>query len=391
MPYSSPQPTHSFSHSTEPRQLNQPKSQALDPYDAVMLLSFGGPEGPDEVLPFLRNVTAGRGIPDERLADVAEHYHHFGGRSPINDQNRALLSSLTAELARRGAPQPVYWGNRNWAPYLTDVLRQAYEAGARRLVVIPTSAYSSYSSCRQYREDLADAMLTLTGEGRGLDVDKIRPYANHPGFARVNAAAALDALRQLPEGSHLAFVTHSIPDAMNAASGPPEATDRYAEQHLALSAWIAQQVSASLGREVPWQLTYCSRSGPSTQPWLEPDIGDHLRRIATQGAPGVGVCPIGFVSDHMEVVYDLDTEARDIADEIDLPMVRAATVGVHPDFVSALVDLAEERASLARGDSPLFAVVTGDPVPVPCPTNCCRNLRTERPAACGVDWMGETA
>jgi protoporphyrin/coproporphyrin ferrochelatase len=363
---------------------------SLAPYDAVLLLSFGGPDGPDDVMPFLRNVTAGRGIPDERLAEVAEHYHHFGGRSPINDQNRALLAALTAELAARGHDQPVLWGNRNWAPYVTDVLREADDAGVRRVLAVFTSAYSSYSSCRQYREDLGGALLTLAAGGRTLAVDKVRHYFNTPGFAEQNAAAAQEALAGLPEGSHLVFVTHSVPDAMNAASGPQG--HAYTTQHRDLAAVVAQKVGRRVGRTVPWELVYCSRSGPPTQPWLEPDVGDHLRDLRAAGVPGAAVCPIGFVSDHMEVVYDLDTEARQVAEEIGLPFARAATVGTAPRFVQALADLLEERAALARDERPdQPAVGSFGPTWSVCPVGCCRNLRADRPAACGQDWAQPAA
>ncbi len=356
----------------------------LNPYDAILLLSFGGPEGPDDVLPFLRNVTAGRGIPDERLAEVAEHYHHFGGRSPINNQNRELLAALKAEMARRGHELPVLWGNRNWQPYLTEVLAEATEI--RQVLCIPTSGYSSYSGCRQYREDLAAAQLSLAATGRSLQVAKIRPFANHPGFVQPNIEAALAALQRLPQGAELAFVTHSIPEQMDATSGGPTAAHAYSRQHLDVAETIATAVSADLGRPVPWSLVYCSRSGPPTQPWLEPDIGDHLRARAAAKSPGVAVCPIGFISDHMEVVFDLDTEAAEIATELGLPFARAATVGVHPLFIRALVDLLEERAAIARGHAPGQPVVGGlDPIPAPCLADCCPNPRRSRPAACAVD------
>jgi ferrochelatase len=361
----------------------------LAPYDTVLLLSFGGPEGPDDVMPFLRSVTAGRGVPDERLADVAEHYHLFGGRSPINDQNRALLAALTDEVRRRGSDVDVVWGNRNWSPYVTDVLRDAHARGARRVVTILTSAYSSYSSCRQYREDLAGALMTLDGEGIGLDVDlhvdRVRQYYDHPGFAGPMTDATRDALAALPAGAHVAFDTHSVPEAMDAGSGPHG--HAYSGQHLALAHTIATAIGERDGIEVPWSLVYCSRSGAPHQPWLEPDIGDHIRALAAQGAPGVAVVPIGFVSDHMEVVYDLDTEAREVAAEVGLPFVRAATVGTHPTFVAGLVDLLAERAAQARGEQPQQPVVEGrPPVAVVCPGGGCPNPRVDRPAACGADW-----
>ncbi|HET8616752.1 MAG TPA: ferrochelatase [Actinomycetales bacterium] len=377
---------------------------ALAPYDTVLLLSFGGPEGPDDVMPFLRAVTAGRGVPDERLAEVAEHYHHFGGRSPINDQNRALLASLRDELDRRGLDVRVVWGNRNWQPYLVDVLRQVHAEGGRRVVAIMTSAYCSYSSCRQYREDLGAALLTLADEGVRLDVDlqvdRIRPYFNHPAFVEPMVGSTRDALATLPAGSHVAFVTHSIPESMDAGSGPDGRA--YSTEHLDLARTIATALhrdgsdahhtdgapeAVSSEAAVPWSLVYCSRSGAPHQPWLEPDVGDHLRALAEQQVPGVAVVPIGFVSDHMEVVYDLDTEAQEVAEEVGLPFVRAATVGTHPTFVSGLVDLLLERAAQARGEQPPQPVL-GDlpPVHVVCPTGCCPNPRGVRPAACGADW-----
>ena len=358
---------------------------SLAPYDALLLLSFGGPEGPDDVMPFLRNVTRGRGIPDERLEAVAEHYHHFGGRSPINDQNRALIEALQAELARRGDDLPLLWGNRDWDPFVTDTLRQAHAGGARRVLAVLTSAYSSYSSCRQYREDLAAALTTLAAEGIELEVDKVRHYYNHPGFADANVAACVQALRALPDGAHLVFVTHSVPDAMDEASGPDG--NAYTEQHSDLAATIAEAAGREVARAVPWSLVYCSRSGPPDQPWLEPDVNDHLRALRAAGVPGAAVAPIGFISDHMEVVYDLDTEAKETADEIGLPFARASTVGTHPLFVAGLVDLMHERAATARGEEPEQPHVgSRGPSHSVCPVGCCRNLRAERPAACGVDW-----
>jgi protoporphyrin/coproporphyrin ferrochelatase len=366
---------------------------AVAPYDAVLLLSFGGPEQPGDVLPFLENVTRGRGVPRERLESVAEHYLQFGGRRPINDQNRALLAALRAELSAHGLDVPVYWGNRNWHPFLLDTLRQAHADGVRRLCVIVTSAYSSYSGCRQYREDLAAALLALAGEvgAEGVpEVDKIRHYFNHPGFVAATLDAVLGGLAQVPAGSPVAFVTHSVPTAMNDAAGI--VGGRYEAQHRDLAVTIAASVAARLGAAPEWDLVYCSRSGPPGQPWLEPDVNDHLRDLGRRGVPGVVVAPIGFISDHMEVAYDLDTEARETAREIGLPFVRAATVGTDPRFVAGLVDLVLERAAQARGETPdRPAAGEAGPSWAVCPAGCCRNLRAEKPAACGADWAGPAA
>jgi len=362
----------------------------LDPYDAVLLLSFGGPEGPEDVVPFLENVTRGRGVPAERLLEVATHYEAVGGKSPINDQNRALLAALRVELADRGYDVPVAWGNRNWAPYCVDALRDLTDAGARRVVVVTTSAYSSYSSCRQYREDLADAVIALAAEGRPVAVDRVRAYYDHPGFAGPVTQATIAALEALPgdlrDDARLVFVTHSIPVAMDATAGP--AGGAYAAQHAELAALVADRVAAATGQDRRPDLTYCSRSGSPGQPWLEPDVNDHLRRLAAEGVRAVVLVPFGFVSDHMEVVHDLDAEAADTARELGLQLRRAATVGTHPDFVAGLVDLVEERAERARGGQPREPVV-GDlgPWPSVCLAGCCPNPRAARPAACGADWV----
>jgi len=362
---------------------------AADPYQAVLLLSFGGPERPREVLPFLQQVTRGRGIPVERLEAVAEHYHHLGGRSPINDQNRALLAALRQEFDDRGLTDlALYWGNRNWQPFLVDALREAYDAGVRRLAVLVTSAYSSYSGCRQYREDLSAALAVLVEEGRGLAVDKIRHYFNHPGFVAPLVDAVRHALDEIPEdrrhAARVVFVAHSIPTAMNDASGPD------GESYLAQLRDVCVTVATALGGGEPpwveWDLVFCSRSGPPDQPWLEPDINDHLRALHAGDVPVAVVVPIGFVSDHMEVVYDLDAEARRTANDLGLPFVRVATVGTDPRFVAGLVDLVLERAAAERGETPGRAAV-GDlgPAPDRCPAGCCRNLRGPMPAACGGD------
>lgn len=317
------------------------------PYDAVLLLSFGGPEKTEDVLPFLQNVTRGRGIPDERLKEVGEHYYQFGGRSPINDQNRALLAALRASFAEAGLDLPIYWGNRNWAPYLNDTVREMVTDGVRRAAVIVTSAYPSYSGCRQYRENLADATAAVPGAPR---FDKLRHYANHPGFVGPFVEATLAALEGLPEDAAIAYVTHSIPNAMNATSGPQGGA--YVAWHLDVADQISVEVERRTGRTRRTDLVYCSRSGPPQVPWLEPDVNDHLDRLAAEGASGVAVVPIGFVSDHMEVIYDLDTEALATAEKLGLPMARAATPGVHPDFVAMLRDLVIERAAAERDEQP---------------------------------------
>ncbi|WP_421734439.1 ferrochelatase [Cellulomonas sp.] len=322
------------------------------PYDALLLFSFGGPDGPDDVLPFLRNVTRGKNIPDERLAVVAEHYHHFGGASPINGQNLALQKALTEELARRGLDLPVVWGNRNWEPFTRDALSAAYSDGARRMVAVVTSAYSSYSGCRQYRENLwasLDELGADVGLGEGehpLVVDKVRSYFNHPGFVQANVDAVTEAFESIGRDARLVFVTHSIPDTMEEASRVSGAS--YSAQHLDVAATVAAAVEQRLGRPVTWDLTYCSRSGPPSQPWLEPDVNDHLTAIAAQGVQAVVLSPIGFVSDHMEVAFDLDTEALATAAALGLVAVRAGSVGTREPFVRGLVDLVLERAALAR-------------------------------------------
>ena len=364
----------------------------LRPYDAVLLASFGGPEAPEEVMPFLRRVTAGRGIPDERLEEVAEHYHHMGGRSPINDQNRALIAALQAELSRRDMDIDVLWGNRNSEPFLADTLRSAHADGVRRVLAVTTSAYSSYSSCRQYREDFAAASNALQEGGiTDLHIDKIRQFATHPSFTRTNARLLTDAVRAFEavsdENMRLVFVTHSIPLAMDDTSGPGDGDGNlYWQQHSEIASAIVGEVNATLSRNLEGALVYCSRSGPPTQPWLEPDINDHLRELATKGVTHVVVAPIGFISDHMEVAYDLDTEAVETAAEVGLTMTRVPTVGVDAEFISGLVDLIEERAAQARGEQDVpHPAWPGDAMPSVCAPGCCPNLRAAKPALCGRD------
>ena len=349
-------------------------------YDAVLLSGFGGPEGQADVIPFLRNVTRGRGIPDERLEEVAHHYRHFGGVSPINDHNRELRSALEARLAQRELPLPVIWGNRNWAPYLNDALAEAFQRGFTRLLAIPTSAYSSYSSCRQYREDWADA-LEDSGLVDQLRIDKVRPFFNHPGFVAPFVEGVRDAIEAAAADGIVAselevlFCTHSIPTLDAELSGGGGA---YPAQHRSVAAYVMAQGAP----EVAWQLVYQSRSGPPSQPWLEPDVNDAIQELA--GRRGVILVPLGFVSDHMEVMWDLDTEAVETATEAGLWVRRTPTPGVHPAFVDALADLVAERIE-GRPAAQRGAVTAEGPWVDVCRPGCCENRRLGfKPAVAGL-------
>lgn len=356
------------------------------PYDALLLVSFGGPEKPEDVVPFLENVTRGKGIPRERLEEVGQHYFLFGGRSPINDLNRELLAAIREDLRSAGLDIPVYWGNRNWDPYLTEAVEQMKADGVRRAACLFTSAYSSYSGCRQYRENLADAVAEV-GEG-APHLDRLRHYFNHPGFVEPMVDATLAALADLDEDlrrdAHVVFVTHSIPVSMNEASGPDGGA--YVAQHLSVAEAISERIRQETGHRYASELVYCSRSGAPHMPWLEPDVNDHLEQLAAEGVRGVVVVPIGFISDHMEVIYDLDTEARATAEKLGLGFVRAATAGVDPRFVAMVRDLLLERAAAERGEEVARATVG---VLAPswdvCPRGCCANGRGPRPALCGED------
>ena len=427
-----------------------PATDPLAPYDAVLLLSYGGPRRPEDVLPFMRNATAGRGVPDSRLLEVSGHYQGFGGASPINARNAELRDALQARLAERGSTLPVVVGNRNWHPFVSQALRELADTGARHVLALPTAAFGSYSGCRQYREDLAGAVALLAdgadgstgdgfeadaaarvgGDGGGpveLTVDKARPYYNTPGLLRANVDAIVEAYRALAEqgvaaaDARLVLVTHSIPLGMEAGSAPGEGPESahgapgtsgtagtsdvdgsrgtgrrepgvaadlstevsYVAQHEALAAVLVPEVARRLGLEtVEADLVYCSRSGPPQARWLEPDVNDHLEALAaghlTDGRPvgrpgGVVVAPFGFISDHMEVVFDLDTEAAQTARDLGMPYARAATVGTHPAFVDSLVDILIERAAVARGEDVHPASTTGvGPFHTVCPPSCCR-------------------
>ncbi|MFC6153196.1 ferrochelatase [Nocardioides yefusunii] len=361
----------------------------VTPYDALLLLSFGGPEKPEDVVPFLENVTRGRGIPRERLEEVGQHYFGFGGKSPINDQNRALLAALRADLAEAGVDLPVYWGNRNWDPYLNDAVEQMKADGVQRAAVFTTSAYSSYSSCRQYRENLADVTAEVEGAPR---LDRLRQYYNHPGFidpfvdATLGCLADLDAT--LRDDAHLVFVTHSIPTTMNDGSGlnSPAGGGAYVRQHLDVMAQVTARVAEATGVERPHELVYCSRSGAPHVPWLEPDVNDRLAELAADGVKAVVMIPIGFVSDHMEVVYDLDTEAMATCAELGIEARRASTPGVDPRFVAMVRDLLLERAAVVRGvETVRRSVGALGAGPDLCAPGCCPHPRAPRPALCGRD------
>ncbi|WP_448061678.1 ferrochelatase [Cellulomonas hominis] len=379
-------------------------TSSLAPYDALVLLSFGGPDEPADVLPFMRNVTRGKNIPEERLVEVSKHYDLFGGRSPINGHNKELIAALRAELDRRGIDIPVGWGNRNWAPYTAEALAGLRDGGAHRVLAIVTSAYGSFSGCRQYRENLAASLRELgatsaTGDdgSAGIVVDKLRHYATHPGFVQANVDVVVEAYAELagrtPDAADapLLFVTHSIPTTMEEASGAQRPS--YRTQHLEVAALVAAGVEERLGHAVGWTLAYCSRSGPPSQPWLEPDVNDVLTERAAEGMRAVVMAPIGFVSDHMEVVFDLDTEAMATARSLGVEAVRAGSASTRAPFVEGLVDLVVERAAAERGEDP-ERVTLGSlgPWPDVCLPGCCRmraGVDSGVPAACGSD--GEPA
>ncbi len=335
-----------------------PDAQAAPVYDALLLVSFGGPEGMSDVIPFLENVLRGKNVPMERMQTVVHHYELFNGVSPINGQNRALIAALRAELDASGIDLPIYWGNRNWSPYLADTLRQMANDGVQHALAIFTSAYSSYSSCRQYLEDIERAQAEV-GEA-APQIDKLRVFYNHPGFIAANVKRTRDAFEQIPPerraAAELVFTAHSIPLSM--ASG-----SNYVVQLEETCRLVAERV----GRP-NWRLVYQSRSGSPRQPWLDPDILDTVRALKESGAQDVVLLPVGFVSDHMEVNYDLDIEAKQLADEIGLNLVRAQTVGTHPAFVAMLRDLIVERITGADEHPAIGKFSASHDI---CPADCC--------------------
>lgn len=400
----------------------------LEPYDALLLVSYGGPDGPDDVLPFLRNATGGAGIPDSRLEQVGGHYHLFGGVSPLNARNRELLAALQDRL---GDSIDYAIGNRNWHPFFTEALTDLADRGARRILTLFTSAYTSYSGCRQYRENLYTALEELRSLRPEVELrlDRVRPFANTPGFISANASAIAAGATEFEnlDNTHLVFVTHSIPLDMARRSGahPDAATpskpalfdDRehprgmevrqpdlpaaaltgllpvtqnqdvlgqgwgYLAQHLSVAHALNLRLKAQ-GIALPWSLAFCSRSGPPQAKWLEPDINDHLKDLAAAGVKQVIVSPFGFISDHMEVVYDLDTEAQQTADALGLGYRRVATAGSDPVFLDTLADLVRERAALARGETPRLVTELGTfgPLGENCGAGCCQyqNIHTQK-------------
>jgi ferrochelatase len=307
-------------------------------YDALLWLSFGGPEGPDDVMPFLENVTRGRGVPRERLAEVAEHYRHFGGVSPINRLNRQAIAAVEKELAAQGIDLPVYFGNRNWHPMVEDTVERMAADGVRRALVFPTSAYGGYSACRQYDEDIERARAAA-GDA-APELVKLRQFFDHPLFIGAFADGLRAAQAELP-GARTVFTAHSVPESADRASGPPEEGGRRYSRQIAEAARLIAAEAGVSGYDVVWQ----SRSGPPRVPWLEPDIVDHLDAVHARGAGAVVVCPVGFVSDHLEVVWDLDNEAAERAAGLGMGFARVATPGADPRFAELVVELVRERTA----------------------------------------------
>jgi protoporphyrin/coproporphyrin ferrochelatase len=346
------------------------RHSSFSSYDALLIVSFGGPEGPGDVMPFLENVLRGRNVPRERMLAVAEHYHHFGGVSPINAQNRQLIAALERELENHGPKLPIYWGNRNWRPMLVDTMRQMAANGVQRALAFFTSAYSSYSGCRQYREDVARAQQEVGSAAP--HVDKLRVFFNHPGFIEPMVQSVRECLDQIPAAERdqttVLFTAHSIPIAM-------ADNCRYAEQLAEACRLVAEGAGVAADR---WELAYQSRSGPPQQPWLEPDVCDRIQQLhAARALRRLVLAPIGFISDHLEVLYDLDIEARQLCERLEIPMQRAGTVGTHPRFVTMIRELIVERMTGADERPALGRLGPSHDV---CPMDCCLYTPT-RPAS----------
>ncbi len=355
------------------RPVTDPTHANPNGYDSIVLMSFGGPNGPDDVIPFLENVTRGRGVPRERLEEVAEQYTMFGGKSPINEQNQELLAALRIELDAHGIELPLYWGNRNWDPFISDTAAEMVAAGHQRALAVVTSAFSSYSGCRQYREDFGRATDSVDG---ALTFHKIRAFWHHPGYIETMTDRVAEAVDTLPDdaraSARIVYTAHSLPNSM-------AATSDYVAQLEDAAALVTDAARERTGLELEQVLVFQSRSGPPQVPWLEPDIVDHLRDSVDSGdLRPVVVVPIGFISDHQEVKFDLDTQAREVADELGLSMVRAGTAGIHPRFVAMLRELIEERL----GDDGVRVSIGELPArPDQCPQDCCP--APQRPAGAG--------
>jgi ferrochelatase len=361
-------------------------------YDAILLTSFGGPEGMDEVMPFLERVTAGRGVPRERLEEVSHHYFILGGVSPINDHSRELLAAMRDSFASRGIALPLFWGNRNSAPYYADVLQEIYDAGHRKVLALVTSAYSSYSGCRQYRENLAAALIEKELDGK-LEIHKIRHYFDHPGFITPFARGLAEAMKKFDqqgvdfENIQIFFTTHSIPISMAESSGPIPMHADFAEgiyvaQHKAAASLVLELAAEIAQRPMPaWELVYQSRSGSPMTPWLAPDIGDAITAAAEAGKRAIILVPIGFISDHVEVVWDLDHEAREIAEEHGLSFLRVTTPGIAKEFVEGVSQLVEERIK----NGPKLALSKLGPWPDFCAVGCCANSRQDLPTVAQIE------
>lgn len=396
--------------------LERARSHAPEDYDLVILSSFGGPEGQDDVIPFLRNVTAGRGIPDERLEEVATHYRANGGVSPINEQNRALLVALREALETRGPNVPITWANRNWEPYVNDVVQKAYDDGARKILVLATSAYPGYSSCRQYREDYGMALEKLGLEGK-LQIDKVRQFWDAPGFIKSFVDGLVAGLTEVRSGIasaektaagngrvRIMFCTHSVPTSAANEAGPRgvdyEGGSAYVEKHLQAARAVLAGVEAvdpALLDNVDWELVYQSRSGPPSMPWLEPDVNDALEKLEGE-VDGIVLVPLGFVSDHMEVKWDLDTEALDTCKNLGFIATRTPTPGVHPEYIESLRQLIAERvSSTASSQDPAELEQNRDSVCGSrgwfdaCNPDCCKSARAKVDRPVIANYQGDDA